>query len=373
MFIHEGEVQEMNEIKVGVVGLGGMFHSHLEHIKKLEGVRIVAVCDIASDVLERMADKLGIVDDKRYQHYADLIADQDVEAVLNVTPNHVHAEIVASCLAHQKPFMTEKPFTRTFEEAYALNELYSKQQVSGMVGYSYRYIASFRYARELLRQGKLGPIRHIFVQYLQSWGVPVYQTPMNWRYSEELSGTGVLADLGTHMVDAARYLVGEFDEVSAVLKNLVSERRDPNSNQMIPVGIDDFSGFMATLEGDVTGMFQTSRNAYGSGNQLEVTLYGELGTISVCCEQPEQLTWIRPNPEDPSCVVRELHRVPHEYVVGQLQDFFDMLRGQGRDGLPVFADGYANQEVLEAIHQAALARRTVELAEFRKDYLASLG
>jgi len=244
--------------------------------------------------------------------------------------------------------------------------------VPSMVGYSYRYVASFRYARDLIRQGKLGPIRHVFVQYLQEWGLPMKETPMNWRYSREISGTGVLADLGTHMVDAARYLFGEFEEVSAMLKNLVSQRRDPNTNQMISVDIDDFGGFLATLENDVTGVFQTSRNAYGSGNQLEVTIYGEKGTISVSCENPEQLTWIRPNLDHPSNSVKELHRVPYEYVIGQLQDFFDMLRGHLREGLPTLKDGYANQEVLETIFQAAQEKRTISIEEFRSNHLTTI-
>lgn len=271
--------------------------------------------------------------------------------------------------------MTEKPFTRVFEEAYELNQLFEDNQVPSMVGYSYRYVPSFRYARDIIRQGKLGPIRNIFVQYLQSWGLPMYETPMNWRYSNESSGTGVLADLGTHMVDAARFMIGEFEEVTAMMKNLVPQRLDPITNNMIPVDIDDFSGFLATLDNNVTGVFQTSRNAYGSGNQLEVTIYGEKGTISVSCENPEQLTWIRPNAEldNPSNSVKELHKVPSEYVIGQMQDFFDMLRGHVCEGLPTLKDGYANQEVLEAIFQAAQTKRTIDLVDFRNKLITVKG
>lgn len=158
----------MKEIRVGIIGLGGMSNVHVEHIRKLEGVKIVALCDIKPEALERVASKLNILEDKQYLHYSDLIADRDVDAVLNVTPNDVHYEIVKSCLLHKKPFMTEKPFTRVFEEAYELNQLFEDNQVPSMVGYSYRYVPSFRYARDIIRQGKLGPIRNIFVQYLQS-------------------------------------------------------------------------------------------------------------------------------------------------------------------------------------------------------------
>jgi predicted dehydrogenase len=357
----------MNEIRVGIIGLGGMANSHMEHMEKLQGIRIIALQDINPLALEKVSAKLNIPIEKQYSQYKDLIADSEVDAVLNITPNDAHFEIVKCCLLHKKPFMTEKPFTRTFEEAVELNELYDANPVLSMVGYSYRYVPAFRYARDLIHQGKLGPIRNIFIQYLQSWGVPMFNTPMNWRYSHELSGTGVLADLGTHMVDAARFFVGEFEEVSAILKNLVSQRLDPATNHLVSVDIDDFSGFLATLDNNVAGVFQTSRNAYGSGNQLEVTVYGEKGTIAVSCENPEELTWIRPNPEHdkPSLSIKELLKVPDEYRIGQMQDFFDLLRGHVREELPTLKDGYANQEVLEAIFQAAKAKRTIELADFR--------
>jgi predicted dehydrogenase len=364
----------MTEIRIGIIGLGGMSYSHMEHIDKLVDVRIIGLSDSNAEAMERAARRYDIPSTKQYKDYMDLIADPEVDAVLSITPNDVHYEIIKCCLLHKKPFMTEKPFTRTFQEALELNQLFdaSVNQVPSMVGYSYRYIASFRYARDLIRQGKLGPVRHVFVQYLQEWGLPMKETPMNWRYSREISGTGVLADLGTHMIDAARYLFGEFVEVSAILKNLVSQRRDPITNHMIPVDIDDFGGFLATLDHDIAAVFQTSRNAYGSGNQLEVTIYGEKGTISISCEDPERLTWIRPNVESPSNSVKELQRVPYEYVIGQLQDFFDMLRGNVRDGLPTFKDGYANQEVLEAIFQAAQEKRTIGLEDFRNTYITTI-
>lgn len=365
----------MNEIRVGIIGLGGMAHAHMENMEKLKDIRIVALCDILPEVLERVSAKLNIPIEKQYLQYTDLIADSEVDAVLNITPNDVHFEIVKCCLLHKKPFMTEKPFTRTFKEAFELNQLYDTDQVPSMVGYTYRYVPAFRYARDLIRQGKLGPIRNINIQYLQSWGVPMFKTPMNWRYSNEISGTGVLADLGTHMVDAARFLIGEFEEVTSMLKNLVSQRHDPITNELINVDIDDFSGFLATLDNNVAGVFQTSRNAYGSGNQLEVTLYGEKGTIFVSCEKRDELTWIRPNAEqdNPNLSIKEIHRVPDEFVIAQLQDFFDMLRGNGREGMPTVKDGYANQEVLEAIHQAAKAKRTIDLVDFRSKHLTTQG
>lgn len=354
----------MQEIKIGIIGLGGMAYTHMENMNRLESIRITAVCDPVSEAVKRAGDKLGLPQHRRYEHYTDLISCDEVDAVLSITPNDVHYEIVKCCLEHSKPVMTEKPFTRTYEEAFDLYRMYEANPIPSMVGFSYRYVPSFRYARELIKQGKIGTIRHVFVQYLQSWGVPVYGTPMNWRYRSEITGTGALADLGSHMVDAARFMIGEFDEVSAHMKTYITRRPDPAGGEGT-VDVDDFTGFLATLDSGVTGVFQTSRNAYGSGNQLELTIYGEKGTISVGCERGNELTWIHPNADHTASIVTEVQRVPSEYELAQMQDFIDMLRGNVREELPNIKDGYANQEVLEAIHQAAMKKQTISLAQFR--------
>lgn len=355
----------MKEIRIGIVGLGGMANEHMRHMEKLEAVRVTALCDKNQDAVDRMAAKLGIDPTHLHTDYSALIADAEVDAVLSITPNDVHYEILKCCLQHNKPFMTEKPFTRTYEEAHELLKQYQATPVQGMVGFSYRYIPSFRYARDLIRSGELGVIRSVFVQYLQSWGVPMFNTPMNWRYERQITGTGALGDLGSHMVDAARFLIGEFEEVAALLNTFIHRRPDPRTGGEGIVDVDDFAGFLASLTGGVSGVFQTSRNAYGSGNQLEVMIYGDLGTIKVNCENPEQLTLIRQQTgtDNPWMSVTEDRRVPSPYVIGQMQDFVDMLRGNVREELADLPDGYENQRVLEAIFRAANEKRTVSLTE----------
>lgn len=357
----------MKEIRVGIIGLGGMANEHMKHMDKLEAVRVTALCDKNPEAVERLANKLNIGPEHLHADFAALIADPEVDAVFSITPNDVHYEILKCCMQNNKPFMTEKPFTRTYEEALELFQLYQSNPVQGMVGFSYRYIPSFRYARDLIRRGELGQIRSIFVQYLQSWGAPMFNTPMNWRYESQITGTGALGDLGSHMVDAARFLIGEFEEVAAHMNTFIHHRPDKQAGVEGTVDVDDFAGFLASLNGGVSGVFQTSRNAYGSGNQLEINVYGDLGTIKVNCEQPDELIAIRQQAgtDNPWTSVRENRRVPASYELGQMQDFVDMLRGNVREELPALPDGYENQRVLEAVARAARERRTVSLAELQ--------
>ncbi|QJD87090.1 Gfo/Idh/MocA family protein [Cohnella herbarum] len=359
------ETSKPQEIRIGIIGLGGMAGEHVRHLSKLESVRITAVCDTNADAVEKFSSKIGLGQVQGYTDYAGLISDPEVDAVLSITPNDVHYRILECCMKHRKPFMTEKPFTRTYDEAFELYRQYLPNPLQGMVGFSYRYVPSFRYARDLIRGGAIGTVRSVFVQYLQSWGIPMFDTPMNWRYERAITGTGALGDLGSHMVDAARFMIGEFKEVAAHLNTFISRRPDPKSGGEGTVDVDDFAGFVALLDGGVSGVFQTSRNAYGSGNQLELTIHGDLGTIKVNCEKPEELVWIRPQSEldNPGSSVTEARRVPPKYELGQMQDFIDMVRGRVRDELPSLVDGYENQRVLEAIARAAGERRTIALSE----------
>ncbi|MDQ0901245.1 Gfo/Idh/MocA family protein [Paenibacillus sp. V4I7] len=146
----------MNTFRIGLIGLGGMAQAHIRGLTAEGCFEFNAVSDVEAEVLSKVGDQLSIAVEKRYADFMHLIEDPDVDAVVAVTPNHVHADIVRACLQARKPFMAEKPFTRVFEEAVPLLKLYEQQPMPAMIGFSYRYTPAFRYARELAREGKLG-------------------------------------------------------------------------------------------------------------------------------------------------------------------------------------------------------------------------
>lgn len=351
----------MKPVRLGLIGLGGMASVHAEQISKLEGVSIAAVCDSDAGKVAEWGERLGIGPDSRHAEPEALIRNPNVAAVLSITPNHVHAEIIRLCLIHGKPVMTEKPFTRTFEEALELKELAQTRAVPCMVGFSYRYVPSFRMARDLIRGGRIGTVRHVSIQYLQQWGGPLFETKMNWRMDRAITGTGVLGDLGSHMIDAARFLIGEPMQLSALMSSFITEREDPVTGKPVPVDIDDFAAFTAVLEPGVSAVFQTSRNAYGSQNQFEISVYGDTGSLHMGWDDGDYLTWVHPNEE--RCEVRERIAVPDRCKLRQMQDFVDMVRGTRREETPGLRDGYLNQRALEAVVQSYLQRKTVTLDE----------
>jgi predicted dehydrogenase len=349
----------MKTFRIGLIGLGGMAQAHIRWLKAEGRFTIVAVSDVNEEALYKVGEQLGIASEKRYPDFIRLIEDQDVDAVVSVTPNNIHADVVRACLQAGKPFMSEKPFTRVFEEAVPLLELYEQHPVPAMIGFSYRYTPAFRYARELVREGKLGSVRSFSIQYLQSGGAALYNKPYVWRFDKEISGTGTLGDLGAHMIDLARFLFGEFKELSAQLHTIIPERRDPVTGNMVKVEVDDFASFQARMTGEAMGVFQTTRNAIGSGNQHEVSIYGDLGTIHASTLDPDHLIWIRE--EAQGQLARTTLDVPKKCKVTQYADFLAMLEGSSPDGMPGFMDGYRNQELLDAIVRASETKTVIRL------------
>ncbi|TLS36502.1 Gfo/Idh/MocA family protein [Pseudalkalibacillus caeni] len=347
-------------IKIGLIGLGGMANAHRTMISELDQLDIGTLCDVNEELLNTVGDKEGIDQKKRFNDMEALISDGDVDAVISIVPNHLHAKVIELCIKHQKPILAEKPFTLNFEEAEELKMRYEKQPIPCMVGFSYRYTPSFRYARELIQQGKIGRVRHVAVRYLQSFGAPIYEMPFVWRFDKPYTGTGALGDLGAHMIDIARYMIGEFQSVSAMMDTFVHERKSPVSGEMKEVQVDDYASFMAVLDNNIPANFITTRNAIGSGNQHEVTVYGDLGTLHVNCERPYEIDiCIIENKEEGASFVTK--KVSDKYKRQQLQDFADLVAGAKQEGTPDFYDGYQNQKVLERIIESAESGRMIQI------------
>lgn len=351
----------MTSFGFGFIGLGNMAKAHLNHLRRFPAFRLVAICDMNETSVQTWGDAEGLSVEQRYTQYRDIIADPKVDVIVCVTPNNTHAEIIEACMKAGKPFMAEKPFTRTFEEASALMELYTRNPKPSMIGFSYRYHPQFRYVKQLIDSGKIGRVRHVFIQYLQGWGAASLGRKMAWRFDKNITGTGTLGDLGSHMIDMARYLVGEFEDVAGRLATFVTERVDPTTGQPVPVEVDDFASFHARLAGEVDAVFQTSRNAIGAGNQHEAFIYGDEGTLQVSSNIHDSVQWLYM--DEAGQRKQETLSVPEGQGVDQWDEFMKLLQGEVSPMVTTVVDGFRNQAVMEAIIRSHEERRTVLIAD----------
>lgn len=342
----------MGKFRVGIIGLGGMAQSHIRGLQAIDSFEIMAICDIVEEKCKAVGDQLTISIENQYIDFRKLIDSGKVDAVISATPNNVHAEILSYCIEKNMPILAEKPFTLNYKEALELAEKYERNPIPCMVGFSYRYTPAFRYVKSLVESGKIGNVRSFSIQYLQGWGSPHFQTPYVWRFNSEITGTGVLGDLGSHMIDMAHFLFGSFEEVSAQMESLITKRKKEKSEELEEFKIDDFASFQARMSNGLVGTFQTTRNALGSGNQHEVSIYGDRGTLHASTNDEGNIHWIYID-EETNKIVEDKVAVPDSVKQTEWEEFAQMLNGKTNEGFPDFYAGLENQKVLEAIIQSS--------------------
>ncbi|MBW7476447.1 Gfo/Idh/MocA family oxidoreductase [Paenibacillus oenotherae] len=352
----------MHEVRIGLIGLGGMARFHIQQFGKVPGVRITALCDVSELALQQVGDELGVEEARRYGTFQALIEDSEVDGVVSVTPNDTHADILKACIAAGKPLFAEKPLTRTYGEALEVMELYRRNPIPCIINFSYRYGPAFQYAKQMIQSGKLGRVNHVFVQYLQEWGAPPFNTPFVWRFDERITGTGTLGDLGSHMIDLAQYLTGDtMTELQAMLSTIVPTRPNPGTGEPMNVAVDDFACFNARFASGAVGVFQTSRNAVGSGNQHDISVYGDLGTLHASTLNDQQLIWIHPKDGEPGTVTETIE-VPETCGLDPWQSFAELVQGKPASEFATLEDGFRNQAVLEAVVRSNESGTVVSIA-----------
>jgi predicted dehydrogenase len=207
--------------------------------------------------------------------WREQVEDDRIGLFDNGGPNALHAEPSIAAVRAGKHVLCEKPLGRTAAESL---EMWREAEAAGVVhmcGFNYRFVPAVRLARELLEVGELGDVVHFRARYLQSWG---WDAPPSWRFDSEAAGSGALGDLGAHIVDLARYLVGEPAALSAVVRTFVEERE-----------VDD--SFVAVVEfaNGVTGTLEASRLARGRINQNTFEVNGSKGSLSFDVERLNEL------------------------------------------------------------------------------------
>ena len=205
-------------MRVGVVGFGkmGMLHGALAN--SIEGMDLVAICD--NSKLISFAFKSVKKEIKAYSNYKKMIDKTNPDAVIITTPTFSHFEVASFAIERNISVFIEKPVTRTSSEAKALYEMSRNKDVVTFVGFSVRYLPSMMRGKEIIDSGELGRIKKIRASILSG---DVLTKSDGWRFKPQMSGGGVLIDLGIHMVDIVYWLFGQIESVVAEKKSIFSE------------------------------------------------------------------------------------------------------------------------------------------------------
>jgi predicted dehydrogenase len=379
---------EAPEVGVGMLGYAFMGKAHSHAYKTIPHMmypppaipRLAAICGRSEDAVAEAARRYGY--DRYYTDWRELLADDRVQLFDNGGPNDAHAEPCIAAAQAGKHILCEKPLARTAEEAKTMLDAVTKAGVKHMVAFNYRFVPAIRQIRKLVEQGALGRIYHFRAVYLQEWIMPHYNMPMIWRLSKEKSGSGALGDIGAHIIDLARYLVGEITTVGAMTRTFVPERPLPDGSGVGKVDVDDAFAATVEFENGAIGTLEATRFAAGHKNGQMLEINGEKGSIRFNLERLNELEvyWVGEEPRETQgfhqVSVTEVYHPwwenwwPQGHIIGWEHTFVHEITHlldcivHDKEVSPIgadFVDGYRAAVICDAILESAASRRQVDI------------
>ncbi|TCD17521.1 Gfo/Idh/MocA family oxidoreductase [Lelliottia amnigena] len=288
-------------INVGIIGSGFIGPAHIEALRRLGFVQVVALCDGTLEQAQEKAQALNIP--HAYGNVEELLAHPDLHVVHNCTPNHLHAQINRQILRAGKHVFSEKPLCMTPEEAHELVELAEQAGVVHGVSFVYRQFAMVRQAQSMMREGSLGRLFASHGSYLQDW--MLLDTDYNWRVDAALGGASrAVADIGSHWCDTVQFITGRrIVEVMADLSivwptrkanvagNSTFTQEDSAVFENKAVTTEDFGSVLFRFDDGSKGSFSVSQVSAGRKNRLSFEINGSEKSVAWDQEVPQQL-WI---------------------------------------------------------------------------------
>jgi predicted dehydrogenase len=352
---------ERKEIGVGMLGYAFMGKAHSNAFKKIAYMtwppplvpRLVSIAGRNEEAVRNAAERYGY--ERWTTDWRDLVADPAIGLFDNGGPNSLHAEPTIAAAEAGKHVICEKPLGRTAGESYDIWQRVAATGVKHLCAFNYRFVPANRLAREMIEAGELGEIRHFRGRYLQDWGDdPTLDT---WRFNADEAGSGALGDLGAHVVDLARYLVGEFESVSALVKTFLPGRE-----------VDDAIEAAVSFAGGSVGTIEATRLALGRRNALQWEINGSKGSLAFDMERLNELQVFRADGDRArgfkTVLVSEADHPwwefwwPPGHIIGWGETFVHEIHhllkaiAEDTDVAPygaTFEDGYRASEVCDAI------------------------
>jgi predicted dehydrogenase len=305
-----------------------------------------------------------------------LPADQRIDFVSVVTPNHVH--FGPSKLALESGFhvIVEKPIAFSLDEAKTLRKVVDKTGLILGLTHTYTGYPLVKEARHMVASGQLGAIRKVYVEYPQGWLSTLIEKTGNaqasWRTDPKQSGMGgAIGDIGTHAANLAEYITGKkITEICAMLNTVVKGRH-----------LDDDSSMLLRFEGGATGVLFATQVAAGEENNLNIRVYGEKGGIEWRQMEPNTLVvrWLgkpievlRTGQAYLSDSAKAFTRTPAGHPEGYLEAFANIYRAFGKavrefkpgkkinytkDAFPDVEDGVRGMNFVQTVVKSATSNK----------------
>jgi predicted dehydrogenase len=369
-------------IGICLIGAGFMGRAHSSAYRAAQSILPFGERILMQSIVSRSAqDRMRLRQHYGWKDGADdwkaAIQRPDIALVDIATPTNLHAEMTIAALAAGKHVLCEKPLAMDVAEAEAMLAAARSSRAHAGVAFNYRFVPAIRLAKRLIDEGRVGRIYHFRARYLQDW-LASPDMPMSWRLDRQQAGSGVLGDLGAHIVDLAHFLVGPMTDVVGQTTTFV-DARSSTGGKTGQVTVDDASSFLTRFANGAAGVFEASRMSTGSKNRNQFEIEGDRGALRFDLERLNELefysaddphhmrgfrTILATEPEHPFLE----HWWPPGHTLGWEHAHIHLIASflndivSGETTVPTIEDGVACQRVLQAVEQSAAEGRwtTVE-------------
>ena len=369
----------MRRLGMGLVGPGFVGAHHIDAVRRLGFVDVVAVAASTDASATMKAEALGVP--KAFGSYEALVADRDVHVVHNATPNHLHGPVIRAAIAAGKHIISDKPLAVSADEARALWKAAEAAGVVHAVTFNYRGNPLVQQARDMVAAGEVGPLHFVHGGYLQDWlSEP---TDFTWRLDPAAGGaSSAVGDIGSHWCDLAEHVAGaRIAAVLADLSTVVPTRFRPRTartfaepgdvpREEVAVTSEDLASMLLRFDNGAKGCVTVGQVCAGHKNDLWLEVSGSRASVRWRQERQNEL-WIGRRHEanallvkDPSLLgdtARPYARLPGGHQEGWadafrnvISDIYDVIASHPapHDRPPAFAtfaDGYRAACLVEAV------------------------
>jgi len=371
---------------MGIVGAGFVGPHHVDAVRRLGYVDIIAVAGSSQASAEKKAEAVGAR--KAYAGYEALLNDPDIQVVHNATPNYLHYPVNAAAIAKGKHVVSDKPLAMTAAEAKKLLDQATKAGIVHAVTFNYRGNPLVQQARHMIARGDIGKPHFLVGTYLQDWLLK--DTDYSWRLEPDKGGaSSALGDIGSHWCDLAQHMSGlRITHVLGDITTVLPKRKRPlgsreafaaaDANQKVEevdIKVEDLASVLVRFDNGAKGSFSVGQVCAGHKNDLEIEICGSKASLKWRQEQQNELLIghrDRPNEilqKDPSLidpVAGKYAHLPGGHQEAWADAFANLMRdiygfiGEGKKpsdphppAFATFEDGYRANCIVEAILQSA--------------------
>ena len=387
---------QLKTLRVGMIGYRFMGKAHSNawrqapHFFPLKAkIDMHTICGRDRTAVEEARKQLGW--ENSSTDWREVVDSPEIDIIDINTPNDSHAEIAIAAAKAGKHILCEKPLAMTVAQCQEMVDAAKKAKVVHMVCHNYRRIPAIALAKKLIDEGAIGEIYHYRARYAQDWIVDP-KFPLVWRLQKGISGSGTHGDINAHIIDIARYLVGEFKEVCGLMHTFIKERPimdDSGKGQglggkggqkMGKVTVDDAAMFIGRFQNGALANLEATRFALGRKNHIEFEINGSKGSLHFDLEDMNRLDFFDNTQPADRQGFRDIlvtqpggthpfvgawwppgHIIGYEHTfVHTVADFVNAVI-DGKPVQPTFEDGLRNERVLEAVEESAKSRQWVKV------------